>query len=121
MAVLLVLPFVFPIALAVGFLGSYIAVVVQLGEVSQGGFLELFWKFQSPGDFLFAGDQGHADVVLRGARRLLLRLPRHAAGRSASAGRPRTRCSSTSSAIHFIGMLTSELFWGGNARLPIGG
>src|SRR5438270_3041883 len=35
----LVLPFLYMVSVAVGFLASYLAVVVQLGEVSRGGYL----------------------------------------------------------------------------------
>ncbi|WP_372790024.1 ABC transporter permease [Paraconexibacter sp.] len=119
-AVLLVLPFVFPIALAVGFLGSYIAVVIQLGEVSQGGFLELFWKFQNPGDFLFAGIKGilmTSYVVLVGCY-----FGYHVTGGPVGVGRAAANAMLVNLVgVHFIGMLTSELFWGGDARLPIGG
>ncbi|MDX8153922.1 ABC transporter permease, partial [Patulibacter brassicae] len=52
---LIVLPFVFAIALVVCYLGSFISVVVQLQQVSAGGYFELFWKFQSPQDYLFSG------------------------------------------------------------------
>src|SRR5947209_908592 len=51
----LVLPFLYLIAVAVGFLASYLADVIQLGQVSKGGYLQLFWQFQSPQDFLFSG------------------------------------------------------------------
>ena len=120
MAVFMVLPFVFPIALGVGFLGSYIAVVVQLGEVSQGGFLELFWKFQNPGDFLFAGVKGvlmSSYVVLVGCF-----YGYHVTGGPVGVGRAAANTMLVNLVgVHVIGMLTSELFWGGDARLPIGG
>ena len=67
-------------------LGSFISVVLQVGQVSAGGYLELFWKFQSPSDFLFSGVKGMVDGDVRRARRLLLRL--HGA-RRAGRGRPR--------------------------------
>src|SRR5207237_8588788 len=39
----IVLPFVYAIAVAVGIIASYLAVVIQLGQVSAGGYLQLFW------------------------------------------------------------------------------
>ena len=120
MAVFLVLPFVFPIALAVGYIGSYIAVVIQLGEVSQGGFLELFWKFQNPGDFLFAGIKGvlmSSYVVLVGCY-----FGYHVSGGPVAVGRAAANAMLVNLVgVHLIGILTSQLFWGGDARLPIGG
>ena len=38
----LVLPFLYLTAVAVGFIASYLADVIQLGQVSQGGYLQLF-------------------------------------------------------------------------------
>jgi len=52
------LPFVYGLAVVVGFIGSYFAVVLQIGQVSAGGYLALFWKFQSPGDLLASGAKG---------------------------------------------------------------
>src|SRR5581483_3286998 len=51
----LVLPFLYMIAVAVGFVASYLADVIELGQVSKGGYLQLFWEYQSPLDFLFSG------------------------------------------------------------------
>ena len=48
------------LAVGVGFLGVYLAVVQQIGQVSAGGYFLLFWKFQNPADPLL-GDQGHGD------------------------------------------------------------
>src|SRR5438270_8100596 len=51
----LVLPFLYMIAVAVGFLASYLADVIELGQVSRAGYLQLSWQFQSPTDFFFSG------------------------------------------------------------------
>src|SRR4051795_8126819 len=49
----LVLPFVYIAAISFGFLGSYIAVVRQIGEVSAGGYLQIFWQFPKPVEPLY--------------------------------------------------------------------
>src|SRR5690606_17869829 len=54
LAAMIVLPLLFGIALLAGFAASFVAVVVQVGQVSAGGYLELFWKFQAPPDLLFS-------------------------------------------------------------------
>ena len=72
----MVLPFVYIAAVGAGFFASYLAVVVQIGEVSSGGFFLIFWMFQNPPDLLFSVIKGMAmatAIVLVG---LLLRLPR---------------------------------------------
>ena len=94
----LVLPFLYMIAVAVGFAASYLADVVQLGQVSKGGYLQLFWQFQSPQDFLFSGLKCMADGDLHRAGVHLLRLPRDRRPGRASARPPRSRWSPTSSA-----------------------
>src|SRR5215210_1119458 len=54
----LVLPFVYLAAISFGFLGSYIAVVRQIGEVSAGGYFQIFWQFQNPVDLIFSAIKG---------------------------------------------------------------
>src|SRR5207237_349086 len=56
----IVLPFVYTIAIVIGITASYLAVVVQIGQVSAGGYLQLFWQFQSPIDFVFSLVKGMA-------------------------------------------------------------
>src|SRR5207244_7568819 len=50
----LVLPFMYIAAIGAGFFASYLAVVLQIGEVSSGGFLLIFWMFQNPPDLLYS-------------------------------------------------------------------
>ena len=116
----LVLPFLYMISVAVGFVASYLAVVIQLGQVSPGGYLQLFWEFQSPTDFLFALHQMHGDGDVHRARLHLLRLPRD---RGTGRGGRATAQSMVANilGIHLIGMVGTQLFWGGNAHAPIGG
>ena len=59
LAAWLVLPFMYIAAIGVAFLASYIAIVHQLGYVSSGGYLLIFWQFQNPGGLLIQRDQGH--------------------------------------------------------------
>ena len=54
LATWLVVPLMYAFSLAVGFAASYLATVVQLGQVSAGGWLQLFWEFQSPPDLIFS-------------------------------------------------------------------
>ena len=54
LAAWLVLPFMYIGAIGVAYLGSYIAIVDQVGYVSSGGYLLVFWQFQNPGDYLSA-------------------------------------------------------------------
>jgi phospholipid/cholesterol/gamma-HCH transport system permease protein len=116
----ILLPFVYATAILVAFAGSFISVVVQIGQVSAGGYLELFWKFQSPGDYLFSAAKGMTMatfVVLVGCY-----FGYTVRGGPVEVGRATARCMLISLVgVHVIGIVGSQLFWGGSARLPIGG
>jgi phospholipid/cholesterol/gamma-HCH transport system permease protein len=120
LATWLILPFVYGIAIVVGFLASYIAVVVQIGQVSPGGYLELFWKFQSPADFLFSGVKG----MLLGTFVVLIGVYQgyRVRGGPVEVGRATAQAMIINLVgIHVIGILASQAFWGGDSHLPIGG
>jgi phospholipid/cholesterol/gamma-HCH transport system permease protein len=116
----LVLPFVYAWGILVAFAGSYFAVVEQVAQVSAGGYLELFWKFQAPADYLFSGLKAMAMatfVVLVG-----LYYGYTAHGGPVGVGRATAKAMVVNLVgIHLIGILGSQLFWGGEPRLPIGG
>jgi phospholipid/cholesterol/gamma-HCH transport system permease protein len=116
----LVLPFVYVIAIMVGITASYIAVVIQIGQVSAGGYLQLFWMFQSPIDFVFSLAKGMlmaTFVVLVG-----IYYGYHASDGPVGVGRATARSMAANTiGIHIIGLLTTQMFWGGNPRAPIGG
>ncbi|HEX4564269.1 MAG TPA: ABC transporter permease, partial [Solirubrobacteraceae bacterium] len=50
LAAWIVLPFMYIGAIGVAFLASYIAIVKQIGYVSSGGYLLVFWQFQNAPD-----------------------------------------------------------------------
>ena len=54
LAAWIVLPFMYMGAIGVAYLGSYIAIVDQVGYVSSGGYLLVFWQYQNPGDYLYS-------------------------------------------------------------------
>jgi phospholipid/cholesterol/gamma-HCH transport system permease protein len=116
----LILPFVYAIAIVVSYVGSFVAVVMQVGQVSAGGYLELFWKFQSPQDYLFSGIKGMTMatfVVLVGCY-----YGYRVRGGPVDVGRATARAMVVNLiGVHVIGILGSQLFWGGMPRLPIGG
>ena len=116
----LILPFLYAIAVIAAFLASFISVVLQVGQTSAGGYLELFWKFQNPGDLLFSGVKGMAMatfVVLVGCF-----YGYTVRGGPVEVGRATAKAMIVNLiGIHAIGILGSQLFWGGAPRLPIGG
>src|SRR3954468_232864 len=116
----LVLPFVYLAAISFGFLGSYIAVVRQIGEVSAGGYFQIFWQFQNPVDLIFSAIKGMSMatfIVLVGCY-----YGYYASGGPVGVGTATAKSMVVNIiGIHAIGMLGTQLFWGGNPRAPIGG
>jgi Permease MlaE len=76
LAAWIVLPFMYPGAIGVSYLASWIAVVEQIGDVSSGGYFLIFWMFQNPPDPLIQPDQGDVDGYRDRAGWVLLRLHR---------------------------------------------
>ncbi len=116
----IVIPFVYLAALSVSFTGSYIAVVDELAHVSTGGYLQLFWQFQSPIDLLYSAAKAMAMatfIVL-----VACYYGYTAGGGPVGVGRATAKSMAVNLiGIHIIGLLGSQLFWGTNANAPIGG
>jgi phospholipid/cholesterol/gamma-HCH transport system permease protein len=116
----LVLPFLYFLAVGVGYIASYAAVVIQLGQVSPGGYLQLFWEFQSPQDFVFALVKVMAMatfIVL-----VCIYYGYHVSGGPVGVGKATAQSMVANIlGIHLIGLVGTQLFWGGNAHAPIGG
>jgi phospholipid/cholesterol/gamma-HCH transport system permease protein len=116
----LVLPFLYMTSVLVGFLASYLAVVVQLGQVSPGGYLQLFWQFQAPTDFFYAGHKCLAMstfIVL-----VCVYYGYHVSGGPVGVGKATAQSMVANIiGVHLVGMVGTQLFWGGNAHAPIGG
>jgi phospholipid/cholesterol/gamma-HCH transport system permease protein len=119
LATVLVIPFVYSIALVVSFVGSFIAVVLQVSQVSAGGYLELFWKFQSTGDYFFSS----LKALLMGGFVVLVGCfyGYTVRGGPVNVGRATAKAMVANLiGVHLIGIITSQLFWGGSPHLPIG-
>jgi phospholipid/cholesterol/gamma-HCH transport system permease protein len=120
LAAWLVLPFIYLIAIGVGFLASYIAVVQQIGYVSSGGYLLIFWQFQNPPDLLFSVIKGMTMATL-------IVLVGCYYGYTASGGPVGVGTATAKSMVlnlvfvTLIGMFGTQVFWGANPRAPIGG
>jgi phospholipid/cholesterol/gamma-HCH transport system permease protein len=120
LAAWLVLPFIYLSGVAASFLASYIAVVKQVGSVSSGGYLLIFWQFQNPTDFMYSTIKAMVmatAIVLVGCYY----------GYNASGGPVGVGTATAKSMVlnlvlvHIIGMLGTQIFWGANPRAPIGG
>jgi phospholipid/cholesterol/gamma-HCH transport system permease protein len=120
MAVWLVLPFLYAGAVAVGFIGSYLAVVAQVAQTTGSAYLAIFWQFQSPPDMLFS-------LIKAMAMATFVTLVGCYYGYTASGGPIGVGKASARSmavniiGIHAIGIVGTQLFWGNNPRSPVGG
>jgi phospholipid/cholesterol/gamma-HCH transport system permease protein len=120
LAAWIVLPFMYMASVGAGFAASYLAVVSQIGDVSSGGYLLIFWQFQNPPDLLFSLLKGMVmatAIVLVG-----LYYGYHASGGPVGVGTATAKSMVLNIVlVHLIGMLGTQLFWGANPRAPIGG
>jgi phospholipid/cholesterol/gamma-HCH transport system permease protein len=116
----MVLPFVYIISVGAGFFASYLAVVLQIGDVSSGGYSLIFWVFQNPPDLLFSLIKGMTMatvIVLVG-----LYYGYNASGGPVGVGTATAKSMVLNIVlVHLIGMLGTQVFWGANPRAPIGG
>ena len=120
LAAWMVLPFVYASAIGVAFLASYVAVVDQVGAVSSGGYLLIFWQYQNPTDYLYS-------VIKAMSMATAIVLVACYYGYNASGGPVGVGKSTAKSMVlnivmvTLIGMLGTQVFWGANPRAPIGG
>ena len=120
LAAWIVLPFMYIGAIGVAYLASYIAIVKQIGYVSSGGYLLIFWQFQNVPDLLFSVTKG----MLMATAIVLVACYY---GYNASGGPVGVGTATAKSMVlnlvfvTLIGMLGTQVFWGGNPRAPIGG
>ena len=120
LAAWIVLPFVYAAGIGAAFMASFVAVVRQVGYVSSGGYLLVFWQFQSPTDCLFS-------IIKAMVMATVVVLVACYYGYTASGGPVGVGRATAKSMVlnlvlvHVVGMLGTAVFWGGNARAPIGG
>ncbi len=114
------IPFLYVVAIGVAYFASYFAVIEQVGDVSSGGYLLIFWMYQDPLDLFFSLTKGMVMatvIVLVGCYY----------GYTASGGPVGVGTATAQSMVvnvilvHIIGMLGTVVFWGANPRAPIGG
>jgi phospholipid/cholesterol/gamma-HCH transport system permease protein len=114
------LPVLYLVGIGIGYLASYIAVVQQVGDVSSGDYLLIFWTFQDFIDILFSLTKAMlmaTIIVIVGCYY----------GYTASGGPVGVGTATAKSMVvniimvHIVGMLGTLVFYGSNPRAPIGG
>ncbi len=120
LAAWLVLPFMYIGGIGAAYLASYIAVVLQIGYVSSGGYLLIFWQFQNPPDFLYSLIK--AMFMATAIVLVACYYGYNASGGPVGVGRATAKSMVLNIVlVHIIGMLGTQVFWGSNPRAPIGG
>ncbi|MDQ6810595.1 MAG: ABC transporter permease [Actinomycetota bacterium] len=120
LAAWIVLPFMYVGAIGIAYLASYIAIVQQIGYVSSGGYLLIFWQFQNGPDLLFSVIKGMSMATA-------IVLVACYYGYNASGGPVGVGTATAKSMVlnlvlvTLIGMFGTQVFWGGDPRAPIGG
>jgi phospholipid/cholesterol/gamma-HCH transport system permease protein len=116
----LVMPLFFVLATASGFLAAYLVIVVQIGEVSAGGWGHVNWAFSTPIDFVYS----FIRVMTVGTVIMLVGM---FYGYRASGGPIGVGTATAKSMIlnlvllHVILAGLTTLMWGLNPNAPIGG
>lgn len=116
----LVFPFIWIIATAAHFVGNFLVIVVQIGEVSQGGWENVHWTFTTPKDFFFS----FARIMVSSTVIMILGM---FYGYRASGGPVGVGTATAKSMIlnlvllHIMGAAMTMLFWGLKPNAPVGG
>lgn len=112
------IPFLYTVGLAVMYVTMYLVTVVQLGGVSPGGYLYIFWLYQNPLDFIYS----QVKVLCYGTTIVFVGCYYgfNASGGPVGVGKATARSMMINMVlIHVLGVLTTQLFWGLSPNAPI--
>lgn len=112
------IPFLFTVGLGVTYIAMYLVVVVQLANVSSGGYLYIFWSYQNPLDFLYVQLRvlSYGTVVVF----VSCYYGYTASGGPVGVGKATAKSMMLNMVlIHVCGVLTSQIFWGLQPNAPI--
>jgi phospholipid/cholesterol/gamma-HCH transport system permease protein len=118
LAVWIAMPFLYTVGLGVMYVTAYLVTVVDLGGVSPGGYLYIFWSYQNPLDFLYS----QAKIMAMGTVITFVGCYYGYTARGGSVGVGRNTAKSmmlNMVLIHIVGVLGTQLFWGLSPNAPI--
>jgi phospholipid/cholesterol/gamma-HCH transport system permease protein len=116
----LALPFIYLVGIGIMYAASYLAVVDQVGDVSSGGYLLIFWTYQDFIDVIFSLTKGM--VMTTGIVVVGCYYGYTASGGPVGVGTATARSMVVNIIfVHVVGMLGTLIFYGSNPRAPIGG
>lgn len=112
------IPFLYTVGLALMYVSMYLVTVVQLGGVSSGGYLYIFWLYQNPLDLLYS----QIKVMTYGTTIVFVGcyFGFNAKGGPVGVGMATAKSMMINMVlIHVLGVLTTQLFWGLSPNAPI--
>lgn len=118
LAAWMAIPFLYTVGLALMYITMYLVTVVQLGGVSEGGYLYIFWLYQNPLDFLYS----QIKVLTYGTTIVFVGCYFGFMAKGGPVGVGRATATSmmlNMVLIHVLGVLTTQLFWGLSPNAPI--
>jgi phospholipid/cholesterol/gamma-HCH transport system permease protein len=118
LAVWIAMPFLYTVGLGVMYVTAYLVTVVNLGGVSPGGYLYIFWLYQNPTDFLYS----QIKIMAMGTVITFVGCYYGYTARGGSVGVGRNTAKSmmlNMVLIHIVGVLGTQLFWGLSPNAPI--
>ena len=118
LAAWIAIPFLFTVGLGITYIAMYLVTVVQLANVSSGGYLYIFWAYQNPLDFFFVQLRvlSYGTVVVF----VSCYYGYTASGGSVGVGRATAKSMMLNMVlIHLCGVVTSQAFWGLQPNAPI--
>jgi phospholipid/cholesterol/gamma-HCH transport system permease protein len=116
----LTFPAIYIIACAFHFIANYIILIIQIGEVSQGGWENVHWAFTTPKDFVFS----FIRIMLSGTVIVMLGMfyGYRASGGPVGVGRATAKSMILNLILlHVMGAAMTMLFWGLKPNAPVGG
>jgi phospholipid/cholesterol/gamma-HCH transport system permease protein len=116
----LVFPFIWVLGTAAEILANYLIIVVQIGEVSQGGWENVMWLFSTPKDFFFS----FVRIMVSGTVIVMLGMfyGYRASGGPVGVGTATARSMILNLVLlHVMGAAMTMLFWGLKPNAPVGG
>ncbi|MHB8692955.1 MAG: ABC transporter permease [Solirubrobacteraceae bacterium] len=116
----IVFPFVYALALGAAFLANYIVIVLQIREVSSGGWQFVNWAFSTPLDFFYSFMKMFVESTV--IVMLAMFYGFRASGGPVGVGRATAKSMILNLILlHVLGAGMTMLFWGLNPNAPVGG
>ena len=118
LASFIVLPFMYILALAISYLGSYVVQRYQIGQISTGIYADYFYRFINVQDLLFSMIKAVTFAVLIVC--VAVYYGYNVTGGAVGIGRAVAKTMATALVLTVVvNALLTQIFWGNNPNLPI--